>query len=105
MTVMVPRERWTDERIDKSFDRVDADIRELRVEMKNGFERMDKRFEKVDAKLEAMQSEMTKRFTSLQTESNLRSDAIQRNMATWAIALFSTIVTLNAAVIATISLS
>lgn len=98
MAVMMPRERWTDERIDKSFDRVDADIRELRVEIKQGFER-------VDGKFDAMQSEMTKHFNSLQSESNLRSDAIQRNMATWAIALFSTIVTLNAAVIANISLS
>ncbi|HEV2790905.1 MAG TPA: hypothetical protein VGV69_06365 [Solirubrobacterales bacterium] len=38
------REVWTDERlddlngkVDKGFDRVDADIRELRSEMKSGF--------------------------------------------------------------------
>jgi hypothetical protein len=44
MAVMLPRERWTaqrlDERfdqIDKRFDRVEADIRELRMIMIGGF--------------------------------------------------------------------
>jgi len=78
--VVMARERRTDERIDEAFDRVDADIRELRVEMRQGFDRM--------------QREMTARF-----------DAVQRNMTTWAIALFSATVTLNAAVIAAISLT
>lgn len=83
MAVMA-RERWTDERLDKAFDRVDADLRELRVEMRRGFEQLNVRFE-------SMQSEMTKRLDSQQSESNLRFDALQRNMTTWFIALFSTI--------------
>ncbi len=66
VTVMMPKERWTDERIDEAFDRIDTDIRELRVEMKRGFERIDKKFEKVDGKFDAMQSEMNQRFDSLQ---------------------------------------
>ena len=48
----VMRESWTDERlddlnsrVDRGFDRVDADIRALRSEMKDGFERVDERFE------------------------------------------------------------
>jgi hypothetical protein len=48
----VMRESWTDERlddlnlkVDRGFDRVDADIRSLRTEMKAGFERVDSRFE------------------------------------------------------------
>jgi len=48
----VMRESWTDERlddlnnrVDRGFDRVDADIRTLRSEMKAGFERVDERFE------------------------------------------------------------
>jgi hypothetical protein len=48
----VVRESWTDERlddlnnrVDRGFDRVDADIRTLRSEMKAGFERVDERFE------------------------------------------------------------
>jgi hypothetical protein len=42
MAVMVPREKWTDERLDdlqeemrEGFARIDADIRELRQELKN----------------------------------------------------------------------
>ena len=51
MVVMTPRETWTDERlddfkasvnqrfdeVDKRFDRIDADIRELRQTMIHGF--------------------------------------------------------------------
>jgi chromosome segregation ATPase len=64
------RESWTDERlddlnrkIDSGFERVDADLRGLRVEMKTdfvalrgelkaGFEGIDKRFERMDARFE-----------------------------------------------------
>jgi len=94
MAVMVPRERWTDERLDEGFGRIDADLRELRVEMKGGFEQIDKRLARADDRFNALQREMTARF-----------DSVQRNMMTWAIALFSTIVSLNAAVIAAIAFS
>jgi hypothetical protein len=70
MAVMMPRERWTDERLDEAFGRIDSDIRELRAEMKQGFERIDKRFERVDDKF----------------------DAMQRNMTYWFIAVFASIV-------------
>ena len=89
MAVM-EREAWTDERlddlaagIDKRFDRVDADIRELRADMNKGFARIDKRFESMDAKF----------------------DVMQRNMITWFIALTSSIVVLAAAVIGASSFS
>lgn len=72
------REKWTDEHLDKAFDRVDADLRELRVEVRKGFDRVDKRFERVDDRL----------------------DALQRNTTTWFIAMFSTNITLAAAVVA-----
>ncbi len=83
MAVMA-RERWTDERLDKAFDRVDADLRELRVEMRRGFDQIDKRFERVDDKF----------------------DSLQRNMTTWFVALFSTILaSLITGVFAMISLT
>ncbi|HEX6601637.1 MAG TPA: hypothetical protein VF030_03260 [Solirubrobacterales bacterium] len=59
MAVMMPRERWSDDRLDEAFHRVDSDIRELRMEMKNGFERVDKKFD-------ALQSEMNGRFDTMQ---------------------------------------
>jgi hypothetical protein len=79
---VMAREKWTDGHLDKAFDRVDADLRELRVEMKRGFER-------VDGKIDALDEKFDRKF-----------DSLQRNMTTWFIALFSTNVTLAAAVIA-----
>jgi hypothetical protein len=101
MAVMMPRERWSDERLDEAFGRIDGDVRELRVEMKKGFERIDERFDQIDKRFEKVDG----KFESMQSEMNLRFDAVQRNMTTWAIALFSAMVTLNAAVIAAVSLT
>ena len=87
------RETWTDERlddlavgIDKRFDRVEADLRELRSDVKKGFEAVDKRFEAIDDKFDR------------------KFDSLQRNMTTWFIAMFSTNITLAAAVIAAAAL-
>jgi tetrahydromethanopterin S-methyltransferase subunit G len=84
------RESWTDERlddlnhkVDAGFDRVDADIRGLRVEMrtefgalrgemKGGFDRLDTRFERIDdrfdrinERLEAMHRLLVQSFVVL----------------------------------------
>lgn len=89
MAVMA-RERWTDERLDelaarmdkgfddvnvevrdlrsdmgKGFERVDADIRELRSDMKKGFERVDDRFAAVDARFDSLQRTMIIGFVTL----------------------------------------
>jgi hypothetical protein len=52
MAVMMPREKWTDERlddlnkkVDDGFARLDADIRELRHDMNEGFRAVDARFD------------------------------------------------------------
>lgn len=64
MAVMA-REAWTDERlddlnakVDKGFDRLDKDIRDLRAEM-------NMRFAAVDARFDAMQRTMVIGFVSL----------------------------------------
>jgi hypothetical protein len=60
------RQAWTDERLDdlnrrveNGFNRVDADIRELRSEMNERFNHVDARFERleerIDARFDAMQ--------------------------------------------------
>jgi hypothetical protein len=66
------RESWTDERlddlnskVDRGFERIDADLHALRTEtraeftamrseMKNGFDRVDERFERLDERFDAM---------------------------------------------------
>jgi archaellum component FlaC len=89
MAVMMPRERWTDARIDKAFDRVDADIRELRTEMRNGFELIDRRFDQIDARFDQIDErfgEVNKRFEKIDTRFERIDDRfynLQRNMMTW----------------------
>jgi uncharacterized coiled-coil DUF342 family protein len=97
MAVMV-REAWTDERlddlsrrVDKGFERLDEDIREvrgeirdLRAEMKAGFERVDDEFREFRA------------------EMNARLDSMQRTMIIGFVTLFASIVAsvIGAAVVA-----
>lgn len=76
------RETWNDDQLDKAFDRVDADLRELRAEIRGLRSETVKGFERVDDKFESL----------------------QRNMTTWFIAVFSAIITLAAAVIAAAAL-
>jgi hypothetical protein len=54
------RESWTDERmddlstrVDRGFDRVDADIREQRAETREGFDRIDARFDALNRRIYA----------------------------------------------------
>lgn len=56
------RQSWTDGRLDdlthrmeQGFERVDADIRDLRIEMSSQFDRMDARFERMDERFDALQ--------------------------------------------------
>ncbi|HEX2392991.1 MAG TPA: hypothetical protein VHI77_08735 [Solirubrobacterales bacterium] len=66
------RRAWTDGRLDdlnarmeRGFDRVDADIRDLRSEMNSRFEKVDARFEKVDARFDALHRTMVLGFASI----------------------------------------
>jgi predicted nuclease with TOPRIM domain len=77
--VVMSRERWTDEKLDKAFGRIDGDLRELRVEMRKGFEQIDQRFEQIDKRFEQIDKrfeQVDNRFERLET----RFDAMQRNM-------------------------
>jgi hypothetical protein len=49
MVVMMPRETWTDQRlddlnkkVDDGFDRLDRDLRELRIDMNSRFESLNR---------------------------------------------------------------
>ena len=55
MNSTVTRSTWTDERlddlserVDRGFDRVDADVRELRSEMNSRFDGVDARFRSLE---------------------------------------------------------
>jgi len=104
MAVMA-REGWTDEQLDKAFGRIDGDLRELRVEMRKGFEQidkrfgeMDKRFDQIDKRFEQVDKrfeQVDKRFEQVDKRFeafDFRFDAVQRNM-------FIGLVTINATLI------
>lgn len=84
--VVMPRERWTDEKLDKAFGRIDGDLRELRVEMRKGFEKIDQRFEEMDKRFDQVDKrfdQVDKRFEQIDRRFervDARFDAVQRNM-------------------------
>jgi hypothetical protein len=87
MAVMVPmpREKWTDERlddlnkkVDEGFARVDADIREVRGEI-NG-----------------LRKEMNERFDSMKGLIDARFDALNRNQVAGFFAIVAAIIGSNA---------
>jgi hypothetical protein len=56
------RKSWTDERLDdlaqrmdRGFDRVDCDIRDLKAETNARFDRMEGRFDRLEARFDSMQ--------------------------------------------------
>jgi len=51
MTVMTPREKWTDGRLNENFGRLDTDIRELRGEIKDLRSEMNTRFDALNGRL------------------------------------------------------
>lgn len=70
------REKWTDERlddlnakVDRGFERIDADLRALRVETRTEFValrgEMKAGFDRVDARFERMEERMDERFEAL----------------------------------------
>jgi len=59
------REAWTDERLDdltvrmdRGFDRVDRDLRELRAEMVAGFDRVEGRMDRVEGRMDRVEAKM-----------------------------------------------
>ena len=51
MAVALPREKWTDERLDERFGSLDTDIRELRGEIKDLRSEMNTRFDALNGRL------------------------------------------------------
>jgi tetrahydromethanopterin S-methyltransferase subunit G len=98
MVVMVPRENWTDERLDdlnkkvddgfaetkaemrEGFARVDGQIKDLRSEMNTRFNAVDTRFNAVDGRFDKMNESINARFDKMNESINARFDALNRNL-------------------------
>jgi uncharacterized coiled-coil DUF342 family protein len=96
MAVMMPRERWTDERLDElnkkvddGFARVENDIRELRSEMKS----------EIGGLRSELKSEMKSQGDGLRNEMrelNARFDSLNRTLIGGAAAIVAALIGVNA---------
>jgi hypothetical protein len=78
MAVMMPREKWTDERLDDLNKKVDDGFADTKAEMRTGFAR-------VDADIRELRSEMNARF-----------EAANRNLIAVTVAIIAAIIGSNA---------
>ena len=76
MAVALPREKWTEERlddlnkkVDKGFEDVKGEFKDVRDEMRGGFAR-------VDGEIRELRSDMNERFDKM----NDRFEAMQRTL-------------------------
>jgi hypothetical protein len=110
MAVMV-RETWTDERlddlgrkVDEGFARVDADIRELRVEISSMRKENQQEFLKLRSEIKregiALRGEIKSEVGALRAEMNARFDTMNRNFLAGLIAVIAAIIGSNATLVA-----
>jgi hypothetical protein len=78
MAVMMPREKWTDERLDDLSAKMDRGFADTRAEMRAGFVRVDEE------------------IRELRREMNARFDAVNRNMIAGFISIFAAIIASSA---------
>jgi hypothetical protein len=85
MAVMVPREKWTDDRLDDLNKKVDGGFADTKAEMRQGFAR-------VDGEIRELRREMNDRFNSI----DVRFDALNRNLLLGAAGVIAAIIGSNA---------
>jgi tetrahydromethanopterin S-methyltransferase subunit G len=85
MTMTMPEEKWTDERLDdlnKKIDdgsvRGDTGLRELKGEMNHRFDKVDARFDKVEGEMNERFDKVDRRFDKVEGEMNERFDKVDR---------------------------
>jgi chromosome segregation ATPase len=103
MAVMVPREKWTDERLDDLNKKVDdgfarrgGDIRELRREMNGRFDAIDGRFDKMNESTNARFDKTNESFNARFDSINARFDALNRNLLAGVAAVIAAVIGSNA---------
>jgi uncharacterized membrane protein YgaE (UPF0421/DUF939 family) len=85
VAVMMPREKWTDDRLDDLSKKVDGGFADTKTEMRQGFARLDKDIRELRRDMNALHSEMTARF-----------EAANRNLIGVAVAVIAAIIGSNA---------
>jgi tetrahydromethanopterin S-methyltransferase subunit G len=72
VAVMMPREKWTDERLDDLNKKVDDGFTETKAEMREGFARVEGEIKRLDGNLGELRREVSARFDKV----DARFDAV-----------------------------
>lgn len=96
VVVMMPREKWTDERlddlnkkVDDGFEKTERAIAETKAEMREGFAR-------VDADIQELRTELNARFEKVGERFEKRFDNLNRNLLSFAVAIIVALIGLHA---------
>ncbi len=105
MAVM-PRETWTDERLDDLNSKVDDGFREVRADLRQFRGEVNARFDsaevKADARFDSAEARTDGRFDSVDTRIEARFDAMQRLIIQVGAGLFGTMLVGFVGLVATI---
>lgn len=106
MAVTMPREKWTDERlddlnkkVDEGFARVEGQVKDLRSEMNARFTSIEARFADGFTSIEGRFASIDGRFASIEdrlTAIESRLDALNRNLTTGLFVLIAAVIGSNA---------
>jgi len=92
MAVMVPREKWTDERLDDLNKKVDDGFEDTKAEMRAGFGRVDADIRGLRSEIADLRREMSARFAAI----DARFDALNGRLFAGFFVLLATILGSNA---------
>lgn len=92
MAVMMPREKWTDERLDDLNKKVDDGFADTKAEMRRGFARVEGEIKRLDEDLGEMRREINARFESV----DLRFDSLNQNLRVTMVAVIVALIGSNA---------
>ena len=80
---MMPREKWTDERLDDLKKKVDKGFADTKAVVADTKTEMCQGFARVDTEIRELRGEMNARFENLEARLDARFDALNRNLL-WA---------------------
>jgi chromosome segregation ATPase len=107
MAVMMPREKWTDERlgglnkkVDDGFARLDGDIRSLRSEMKTEIRGLRSELKgevrELNVRFDKLNDSINARFDAMNASINTRFDAMNRNLIGIGVTIVAALIGVNA---------
>lgn len=95
MAVMMPREKWTDDRLDDLNKKVDVGFADTKAEMREGFARVDGDIKELRREMNARFERVDDRFDKLNESVNARFDALNRNLIGGFFVMFAAVIGSN----------